>query len=210
MAEPGPAAGATPPAGTPRARRRGRTAGLLVLAALVTAASGVPVWLHATGSSAVRGEVDVPVTGTQAAPAVLAAAVALLAAAAAIGLVGRVGRWVVAAVVAAAGATVVVSALAVLADPEGAARTVVASVTGVGALAGPVTPTAWPVVAAVVGVLDVLAAVLVVVWSRHWAAPTSRYGTAEDARGRGPAAASPGPDDDRSAWDALSRGDDPT
>ncbi|WP_258726928.1 Trp biosynthesis-associated membrane protein [Cellulomonas sp. NS3] len=196
-------------AAKPGARRRGRTAGLLVLAALLTAASSVPVWLRATGSSAVRGEVDVPVTGTQAAPAVLAAAVALLAAAAAVGLVGRVGRWVVAGVVAAAGATVVVSALTVLGDPQGAARTVVAAVTGVGALAGPATPTPWPVVAVVVGVLDLLAAAVVVVSSRRWAAPTARYGTAE-ARGRGTAAPPPGPDDDRSAWDALSRGDDPT
>ncbi|MGW6131644.1 Trp biosynthesis-associated membrane protein [Cellulomonas sp. NPDC055163] len=210
-AGPGPRGpGAPAPAGKPGASRRGRTAGLLVLAALATAASSVPVWLRATGSSAVRGEVDVPVTGTQAAPAVLAAAVALLAAAAAVGLVGRVGRWVVAAVVAAAGATVVVSALAVLGDPEGAARTVVAAVTGVGALAGPVTPTPWPVVAAVVGVLDVLVAAVVVVWSRRWAAPTSRYGAAGDARGPGPVAAAPPPDDDRSAWDALSRGDDPS
>ncbi|MFS0702296.1 Trp biosynthesis-associated membrane protein [Cellulomonas sp. 179-A 4D5 NHS] len=201
---------AAAPAGKPGARRRGRTAGLLVLAALATAASSVPVWLHATGSSAVRGEVDVPVTGTQAAPAVLAAAVALLAAAAAVGLVGRAGRWVVAAVVAAAGATVVVSALAVLGDPEGAARTVVAAVTGVGVLAGPATPTPWPVVAVGVGVLDLLAAVAVLVWSRRWATPTSRYGTAEGARGRGAAAPPADPDDDRSAWDALSRGDDPT
>lgn len=182
-----------------------------MLTALVTAASSVPVWVRATGSSAVRGQVDVPVTGSQAAPAVLAAAVALLAAAAAIGLVGRVGRWVVAAVVAAAGVTVVVTALTVLGDPEGAARTVVAAVTGVGALAGPATPTAWPVVAVVVGAVDVLAAVVVVVSSRRWAAPTSRYGTAAgDARGAGAVAPAPGPDDDRSAWDALSRGDDPT
>ncbi|KGM00823.1 Trp biosynthesis-associated membrane protein, partial [Cellulomonas cellasea] len=105
---------------------------------------------------------------------------------------------------------VVVSALAVLADPEGAARTVVAAVTGVGALAGPAAPTAWPAVTVAVGALDVLAAVAVVVSSRRWAAPTSRYGAARAAGGRGTGTAHPDPDDDRSAWDALSRGDDPT
>lgn len=209
-------ADAPPPArdGEPRPaglrRRRGRTAALLVVATLVTAGSSVPVWLRASGSSALRGEVAVPVTGTQAAPAVLAAAVALLAAAAAVGLVGRVGRWVVAGVVAAAGATVVASALTVLGDPEGAARLVVASVTGVGALAGPADPTAWPFVAAGVGVLDVLVAVAVLVVSRGWSAPTSRYTTPERDAPRVDGGPRVDTGDDRSAWDALSRGEDPT
>lgn len=208
----GPAGGAGEPGAGPAGRRRGRgrTAALLVLATLVTAGSSVPVWLRASGSSALRGEVEVPVTGTQAAPAVLAAAVALLAAAAAVGLVGRAGRWVVAAVVAAAGATVVASALAVLGDPEGSARVVVASVTGVGALAGPAAPTVWPWVAAAVGVLDVLAAVAVVVGSRRWSAPTRRYTTPDRDASRAERAPGADPDDDRSAWDALSRGEDPS
>lgn len=199
---------ATPTGPTAGRRHRGRVAATLLVSALATAAVSVPVWLHAAGSSAARGEVDVPVTGTQVAPAVLAAAVALLAAAAAVGLVGRVGRWVVAAVVAGAGVTVVASALTVLADPEGAARVVVASVTGVGALVGPPDPTAWPVVAVAVGVLDAVVAVLVLVSSRRWAAPTARFGAVEGASGAGAVRAEP--DDDRSAWDALSRGDDPS
>lgn len=181
---------------------------LLIGAAALTAVVAVPVWVRATGASALRGEVAVPVTGTQAAPAVVAAAVALLAAAAAVGLVGRVGRWVVCAVVAAAGAVVVLSAAVVVRDPDAAVQAAVAAATGVGVLAGAPALTVWPFLALGVGALDVVAAGVLTAGSRRWSAPTRRYAaTGTPAATSGPAA---GPVDDQAAWDALTRGDDPT
>ena len=182
-------------------RRATLTVLALALAALV---SGVPVWLRTAGTTALEGEVAVTVTGTQAAPGVPAAALVLLAAGFAVGLAGRVGRWVVVATVLLAGLLQAASALSVATDPAPVARTAVAEVTGVETLAAPVAVTAWPWVAAVVGVLVVLAGAWLAATSRRWARSTDRHDVTR------PAAAAVVPDDDQAAWDALTRGQDPT
>ncbi|WP_456844698.1 Trp biosynthesis-associated membrane protein [Cellulomonas sp. P5_C6] len=182
---------------------RGRAAVLLLLLAGLTAIVAVPTWFTTTGTTALEGTVTVQVSGSQVAPAILAAAVAILAAVAAVALVGRAGRWVVAVVVVACGVLVVGTTLAVLGDPAAAVTPVVADETGVGRLAGPVTTSVWPWLAVVVGVLDVLAGVWLVLASRTWAGPSRRHESAA-----APAvAADP---DERADWDALSRGDDPS
>lgn len=193
-----------PAAPAPRSRSgRGRAAGLLLVLAGLTAVVAVPTWFTTTGTTALEGTVTVQVSGSQVAPAILAAAVALLAAVAAVALVGRAGRWVVALVVVACGVLVVGTTLAVLADPAAAVTPVVADETGVGRLAGPVTTSVWPWLAVVVGVLDALAGVWLVIASRAWAGPSRRHETAASPT----ASAEP---DERADWDALSRGDDPS
>lgn len=186
---------------------RGRAAAVLLLLAGLTALVAVPTWFTTTASTALEGTVPVQVSGTQAAPALLAAAVAILAAGAAVALVGRAGRWVVALVVAACGVLVVGTTLTVTRDAVTAVTPVVAELTGVGALAGPVSTTIWPWLAVAVGVLDVLAAGWLVRASRGWAGPSRRHEA-------GPAAGQPttgrAEPDERSDWDALSRGDDPS
>ena len=182
---------------------RGRWVVTLLVAAGATAGSTAPAWFRASGSSALAGEVAVAVSGGQAAPGVLAAAVVLLAAAAAVGLVGRVGRWVVVAVVVAAGVLVLVSVVGVLRDPAPVATIAVAAATGVTALAGPVSSTAWPWFAGVLGLLDVLVGLGLARASARWGATSRRHE-------RTASAATAEADDDRSAWDALTRGDDPT
>jgi len=184
--------------------RRGRWVVVLLVAAAATASSTVPAWFRATGSSALAGDVEVGVTGGQAAPGVLAAAVVLLAAAAAVGLVGRVARWVVVVVVAAAGAVVVASVVGVLQDPAPVATVVVAAATGVSALTGPVAATPWPWVACALGLLDVLASLGLARASAQWGATSRRHVPTASTTAAGEV------DDDRSAWDALTRGDDPT
>ncbi|WP_051640363.1 Trp biosynthesis-associated membrane protein [Cellulomonas sp. URHE0023] len=183
---------------------RGRAAGVLVVLAGLTALTAVPVWFTTSGTTALEGTVQIAVRGTDVAPAILAAAVAILAAGAATGLVGRAGRWVVALVVAACGGLVVATAASALADPAAAVASEVATQTGVGHLAGPVTATPWPTIALVVGVVDLVAAVWLVVASRRWNVPTRRYQATPD-----PAALATAPDE-RADWDALSRGDDPS
>lgn len=203
-ATPTPAASAMPAAADARGRR-GRAVLLLLLLAGATAISALPTWFVAHGTEALHGTVDVRVSGTDAAPAVLAAALVLAASALAAALVGRVGRWVVALVVAVAGVLVAASTIAVVRDPVAAVHEEVAQATGVGQVVGDVTTTAWPWVAVACGVLAVLAGVWLPRASRSWARPSRRH--------EKPAAAAPSGDgrpDERSAWDALSRGEDPT
>ncbi|MFC0714555.1 Trp biosynthesis-associated membrane protein [Cellulomonas biazotea] len=206
------AAPPSPPSASSSAARSGRrgrggAAGTLVLLAGVTALVVVPTWLTASGSTALRGTVTLAVAGTQVAPAVLGASVVLLASAAAVALVGRVGRWLVAVVTALSGVLVVGSAAAVLADPRAAVVPVVTQQTGVGKVVGDVGVTAWPWLTVVAGVLVVVAAGWLVRVSRGWQGPSRRHET--PAAGSGPAGPA-GPVDERGAWDALSRGDDPT
>jgi hypothetical protein len=176
---------------------------VLLVAAAATALVGVPSWLRATGSSALEGGVTVAVSGSQAAPGVVAAAIVLLAAAAAAGLAGRVARWVVVGVVAAAGAVVVGSVVGVLRDPGPAATAAVAARTGVSALTGQAVVTPWPWVALGMGLVDVLLAVVLARGSARWGVTSRRH---QPTAGAGTGEI----DDDASAWDALTRGDDPT
>lgn len=195
----------TEPAGR-RRPGRGRAAGALLLLAGLTAAVAVPTWFRTTGTTALQGTVQIEAAGSQVAPAVLAAAVAILTAVAAVGLVGRVGRWVVAVVVVACGVLVVATTLGVTGDPVAAVTPVVAAETGVGTLAGPVTTTLWPWLAVAAGVLDVVAGLWFVRASRAWSGPSRRHEVAPSRTSAGVA----GEPDERSDWDALSRGDDPS
>lgn len=185
---------------------RGRAAGVLLVLAGLTAVVAVPTWFTTTGTTALQGTVTVEATGSQVAPAILAAAVAILAAVAAVGLVGRVGRWVVAVVVVACGVLVVATTLGVTADPVAAVTPVVAAETGVGTLAGPVVTSVWPWAAVGVGILDVVAGAWFVRASRAWSGPSQRH----EAAPAGPASSAAAEPDERSDWDALSRGDDPS
>jgi uncharacterized membrane protein (TIGR02234 family) len=202
---PGTSDGHGPTASAARPDRR--RAILVVLAlALLTLLTAVPVWLRTSGSTALQGEVPVSVAGTQAAPGIPAAALVLLSAGVAIGLVGRAGRWVLVGAVALSGALAVVSAALVLADPGEPARTAVAAATGVETLVTPVALSLWPSVAVAVGLLVVAAAGWLAATSGRWARPSARH----DRDDRDAAAGAVAPDDDRAAWDALSRGQDPT
>jgi uncharacterized membrane protein (TIGR02234 family) len=195
-----------PPEAVRRRPARGRAAGALLLLAGLTALVAVPTWFTTTGTTALQGTVPVEVAGTQVAPAVLAAAVAILTAAAAVGLVGRAGRWVVATVVVVCGVLVAGAALGATADPVAAVTPVVAAQTGVGTLAGPVTTSVWPWLAVGVGALDAAVGVWFLRVSRGWSGSSPRH----EVTGAGTPPATAAEPDERSDWDALSRGDDPS
>lgn len=183
--------------------RRPVSRGRAILVVLVTAgivfAAAAPAWVRTEGSTALDAHVAIAISGTRASTAIGAAALVLLAAGGALSLVGRVGRWVVVAVVVAAGILVTATALGVIADPVPIATAAAAEQTGAGALSGPVRLTAFPYVAAVVGVAVVAVGAFVARVSGAWST-SSRH----DVR------TTTVPDDDHSAWDALTRGDDPT
>jgi uncharacterized membrane protein (TIGR02234 family) len=191
---------------------RGRWAAAVLLLAAATGACSLPVWVRATGVSALAGQVALRVSGAGAAPAVPAAALVLAAAGAAVALAGRVGRWVVAAVVLVAGFVVVVAAVAVLADPSGPAIAAAAAQTGVDHLAGAAGVTAGPWVALVLGVATAVAGVALARASAAWPAPSRRHEVAGPAAvpGTAPDAEPDAGPDERADWDALSRGTDPS
>lgn len=192
-----------------RASGRGRAAGVLLLLAAVTGLVSLPTWFTTTTATALDPRVVVTANGADVAPAVPAAALVLLACAAAIALVGRVARWVVLAVVAGAGVLVAVAALQAIADPWGAGlHQQVVDATGVGEdqASVAVSVSVWPALAVGVGAVVVVAAIWLARTSRSWAGPSRRH--------EGTTAATTEPrarvEDERSAWDALSRGDDPS
>lgn len=211
------------------ARRRRDVVLTLVLLAAATLVAATPTWVRATGATALSQEVDVTVSGSTAAPGVSAAALVVVAAALALGLVGRIGRWLVLVVVALGGAVVVAGGVGVIASPDRPARSAVAEVTGTSETTSAVSLTAAPYVSVVLGVgilLAVLWALLARVdWSRRvqrYEAPASQAQVAAGAvaparpqrSGRAGATAAPdrdeAPIDERAAWDALSHGDDPS
>ncbi|GAB2478092.1 hypothetical protein GCM10027063_19320 [Promicromonospora xylanilytica] len=204
---------------------------LLVLGAL-TFGTGSPTWVTTTVATALEPEVAVTAAGTSAAPGVGAGALVLLAAGIACALTGRVARYIALVVAAAAGVLVVTSTLVVVSDPVPAATAAASATSGVTELTSPVTLTLWPWAALVTGVLAVVVALWAAAAARGWAATSGRHertdpsatppGTATPATDASPAeppagevvAPEPGSDDDQidphDAWDALSRGDDPT
>ncbi|MHA7132844.1 Trp biosynthesis-associated membrane protein [Oerskovia turbata] len=219
-----------------RSWRLARRSAILLLLALGggALAAAAPTWLRTTGATPLDAEVLVQVTGTEAAPGVGAGALVVVASALALGLVGRIGRWVVLVVGAASGVVIAASAAAILRDPTQAARSAVASATGVTDMTSDVVLTPWPAVALAAGVLVVLAALWAGLSAPSWARVSARHeiarpggsttapgagsaeasggqpGPARDATPLAPGAAGDEPPDEQETWDSLTRGEDPT
>ncbi|GAA4851538.1 hypothetical protein GCM10023221_33910 [Luteimicrobium xylanilyticum] len=202
--------------------RRSAVLLLLVLGgvALLTA---IPSWLTTAGSTVLEPHVVVKVAGTKAAPGVGAGALVVAAAALALGIIGRIGRYVVLAVAALAGVVVAFSALGVVRDPTPVATREAADATGVTQLTEGVHVAFWPYATVVVGALVVVLAVLVALGSRAWRTSTRHErAAAGEPAASDTAAPEPAPaprpaadddaafEDEHAAWDSLTRGEDPT
>lgn len=181
---------------------------LLGLAAsLALAGTTAQEWLSASAPDLTGTVIEVPVTGQEAAPAVMALGLVGAAASLASALSSVWMRWVTGPVLVLAGATAALLSVGVLLDPGAAARAGVARATGV--LGGDLhaTTSTWPLLAVVPAVLVALAGLAVLAAGGHWRTG-SRYRSAAVAASQA-AAASP-QDDPAAAWDALTRGEDPT
>lgn len=184
----------------------------LVCALGLFAASAAP-WIHATVSTTLEAT-TVDVRGSDAAAAVSALGLVAAAAAVASTLAGRVLRTVVGAVVSLAGVGAGLVTLSVLADPSAAARATVGSRTGVVGTGGQFDPTVWPWVACAAAAAMVACGVWLVVVARN-ARPrvARRYDrgalTGTTAAPAGDRQVS-GHADEIDAWDAFTRGEDPT
>jgi uncharacterized membrane protein (TIGR02234 family) len=171
-------------------------------------------WLTVSVQDPLTGSGLLHPAGRDLAGLVPAAALVALAASAAAVTMRRVGRQVAGLLLVAAGAAIASAAATVLADPRAAAAESARTATGrTGDLSG-ITATAgvWPWLAVLAGVPIVLAGALTIVRGRRWSGLSARYdapGPAEGGSGAPTDPADPAADPAQ-AWDALSRGDDPT
>ncbi|MGX1562597.1 TIGR02234 family membrane protein [Streptomyces sp. NPDC055506] len=202
----------------PRSQASGSArAGRLSLAvALLCGALGAAVALLATRQSWSEGTATVaggafPLTATGSDVTGVPAALAVvgLAALVAVFAVRRGGRVVVAALLALSGAGTVAAALLGASDSS-ALDEKAAEVSGdTSASVAALSHTAWPYVAAVGGVLLLLAGLLALRYGRLWPAMSGRYERDGTPRPRRKAPAVD-PDRPEDLWKALDRGEDPT
>jgi uncharacterized membrane protein (TIGR02234 family) len=184
---------------------------LVLSAGCVILVAGSREWVSGSVQDGVLGASALHGRGSDIAPGALAAALVGLASAVAAATSGTVVRVVAACaalLAAVLGATVVIS---VLADPGGALGRLAAAGTGrSGTVAAYGRAGAWAWVALAAMLAMGVGGLGALVGGRHWRGLSSRY----DAPVAGPAsrpdsAREPAPRQE-SAWDQLSRGEDPT
>ncbi|MEU4898470.1 TIGR02234 family membrane protein [Streptomyces sp. NPDC044780] len=196
---------------------RGRRSSLAI--ALLAGALGAALVLLATSrkwaegtASVAQGSLPQSANGDDITGLPGALAVVGLAALVAVFAVRRLGRVVVAALLALSGAGIVISSVLGASD-KAALEEKASKVSGLThSPIHDVAYTTWPWVAAAGGVLLLLAGVLALGYGRHWPAMSGRYersGTAGRGRVRRGAPA-PDPDRPEELWKALDRGEDPT
>ncbi|MFF4761967.1 TIGR02234 family membrane protein [Streptomyces sp. NPDC001292] len=183
--------------------------------ALLCGALGAAVALLATRQRWAEGTATVaggafPLTakGSEVTGVPAALAIVGLAALVAVFAVRRSGRVLVAVLLALSGAGTIAAAL--LGATDGAALDEkAAQVSGdTAATAAALSHTGWPYVAAVGGVLLLLAGLLALRYGRLWPAMSGRYERSGAPRSRAPRPADPDRPED--LWKALDRGEDPT
>ncbi len=145
------------------------------------------------------------VTGVPAALAIvgLAALVAVFA-------VRRAGRFVVAALLALSGAGIVAAALLGASDSSALDEKAAQASGDTSATVEALTHTAWPYVAAVGGVLILLAGLLALRYGRLWPAHVRPLRARRRRPGRAARPPAVDPDRPEELWKALDRGEDPT
>lgn len=200
-------AGNARPAGGGAPRLLGRAPVVLasILAAALLAGSTRPVWVQALAPDLTGTEQSLAISGGDVAPAVLALALAALAAAVATSLSSRWVRVVTGPVMVLAGIGAALSAVGARQDPAAAAAGAVAEATGVVGGSVQAEATVWPLLSSGAAALVVLLGVVVLVVGGRWPRG-SRHRSAALA---GPARIDPG-EDPAAAWDALTRGEDPS
>ncbi|GHD01411.1 Trp biosynthesis-associated membrane protein [Zhihengliuella salsuginis] len=167
-------------------------------------------WITVTPAESAIVQSTVVVPGSDAATSVSALAIVALAASISLSIAGRIARYIIAALLVAAGTGVGFAAASVLGDPESAAAGLVGEAAGTAQILADYETSAWPVVGIAAGVWIVVAGLLVAVSARRWA-DSRKYAAA----GEQPAAPEAAADDDSrvdeiDGWDRLSRGEDPT
>ncbi|MEG8276046.1 TIGR02234 family membrane protein [Streptomyces sp. AHA2] len=200
-----------------RAAGPSRAGRLSLAVALPAGALGAAVALLATRQQWSEGTATVaggafPLTakGSDVTGVPAALAIVGLAALVAVFAVRRAGRLVVAGLLALSGAGIVAAALLGASDSSALDEQAAQATGDTSASVGALSHTAWPYVAAVGGVLILLAGLLALRYGRLWPGMSGRYERG-GSRPR-PRRAAPAVDPDRpeDLWKALDRGEDPT
>ncbi|MET8568648.1 TIGR02234 family membrane protein [Streptomyces sp. NPDC004783] len=200
----------TPAAGPARAGRRSLAAALLcgALGAAIALLATRQEWSEGTATVA-GGTFPLTAKGSDVTGVPAALAVVGLAALVAVFAVRRAGRVAVAVLLALSGAGTVAAALVGATDSSALDGKAAEAAGDTSATVGALTHTAWPYVAAVGGVLLLLAGLLALRYGRLWPAMSGRYerdGTPRPRR----RAQTVDPDRPEDLWKALDRGEDPT
>ncbi|MBT2512181.1 Trp biosynthesis-associated membrane protein [Arthrobacter sp. ISL-30] len=190
---------------TPVWARKSSVVLLTVLLALAVFGTTTQSWIDVRLDPAAAASSDLPVQGSKAATTVTALALVALAGGLAASIAGRIGRWIIAAIIVLAATGIVAAAATVLADPLSAAQGSIAGATGVSGGQAQAVATFFPVLAIISAVLLALSGLLAIPAGRYWKA-RSKY----DAKAGPVAKGSAGPVDEIGSWDSLTRGEDPT
>ncbi|MER7401280.1 TIGR02234 family membrane protein [Streptomyces sp. NPDC000070] len=197
-------------AGSARAGRRSLAVALLcgALGAAVALLATRQRWAEGTATVA-GGAFPLTAKGSDVTGVPAALAVVGLAALVAVFAVRRAGRLVVAALLALSGAGIVAAALFGASDGSALDEQAAQASGDTSASVDTLSHTAWPYVAAVGGVLLLLAGLLALRYGRLWPAMSGRYerGGTPQPRRKAPAV---DPDRPEDLWKALDRGEDPT
>jgi uncharacterized membrane protein (TIGR02234 family) len=197
-------------AGSARAGRRSLAVALLcgALGAAVALLATRQRWAEGTATVA-GGAFPLTAKGSDVTGVPAALAVVGLAALVAVFAVRRAGRLVVAALLALSGGGIVVAALIGASDGSALDEQAAQASGDTSASVDTLSHTAWPYVAAVGGVLILLAGLLALRYGRLWPAMSGRYerGGTPQPRRKAPAV---DPDRPEDLWKALDRGEDPT
>ncbi|MBB5794130.1 putative membrane protein (TIGR02234 family) [Streptomyces caelestis] len=197
-------------AGSARAGRRSLAVALLcgALGAAVALLATRQRWAEGTATVA-GGAFPLTAKGSDVTGVPAALAVVGLAALVAVFAVRRAGRLVVAALLALSGAGIAAAALLGASDGSALDEQAAQASGDTSASVDTLSHTAWPYVAAVGGVLLLLAGLLALRYGRLWPAMSGRYerGGTPQPRRKAPAV---DPDRPEDLWKALDRGEDPT
>ena len=184
---------------------------LVLVSASVILVSGSREWVSGSVDDAVLGASALHGTGSDVAPGALAAALVGLASAVAVVTSGTVVRVIAACAALLAAVLGVVVVIGVLADPSGALGKLAAAGTGrTGTVAAHGRAGGWAWVALAATLVMGVGGFGALVGGRRWRGLSRRYDAPVASGAAQPdSAGEPGPGHD-SAWDQLSRGEDPT
>ena len=184
---------------------------LVMVGAVVILVSGSREWVSGSADSAVLGASVLHGRGSDVAPGALAAALVGLASAVAVATSGTVVRFIAACTALLAAVLSAAVVIGILVDPGGALGDLAAAGTGrSGTVAAHGRAGAWVWVALAAGMVMGVGGLGAMVGARRWQGLSSRYDAPVAGEGSQPFTAgktAPGGD---SAWDQLTRGEDPT
>jgi uncharacterized membrane protein (TIGR02234 family) len=184
---------------------------LLLVSAVVILVSGSREWVSGSADNAVLGVTTLHGRGSDVAPGVVAAALVGLASAVALATSGTVVRYIAACTALLAAVLCIAVPIGILLDPGAALGKVAAAGTGrSGSVAAIGRAGIWAWVALAAALVMGVGGLGAIVGARRWHGLSSRYDA--PVSGEEPESPAAGEEASRrdSAWDQLTRGEDPT